>query len=81
LTEGGWETVEKQHSHLGALYRVARSIDDTFVVVVTIPGARPVDVPGFISEDIARAWISSHERGVAAGTVEREKLNLLKRSN
>jgi hypothetical protein len=73
--------VEKQHSHLGALYRVARSIDDAFVVVVTIPGAQPVNVPGFISEDIAKAWISSHERGVAAGTAAREKLDLFKRSN
>ena len=72
--------MDRQHSHSGALYRVARLADDAFGVVVTIPGAQPVNVRGFVSEDIAKAWIASHERGVAAGTAARAKLHLWNKS-
>jgi hypothetical protein len=61
---------------LGALYRVTRLADDTFSVVVTIAGAKPVSAPGFASEELAKAWIASHQRDVAAGTAARAKLHL-----
>ncbi len=68
--------MDRQHSHAGALYKVAWLADDTFGVVVTIPGAQPVNVSGFVSEELAKAWIASHKRGVAAGTAARAKLHL-----
>jgi hypothetical protein len=72
--------MEKQHPHLGATYKIARLADQTFGVGVTIPGAEFVNVPGFPSEERAKAWVANHERDIATGTTARAKLHLWKES-
>ena len=68
--------MDKQHPHFGAEYKIAQLTADTFDVGVTIPGAQSVNVSGFASEEMARAWIASHERDIAVGTMAREKLHI-----
>lgn len=68
----------RQHPHFGATYKIARKIDDSFGVEVTIPGAHTVDVTGFATEALAAAWVANHEREIATGTMARAKLHLWK---
>jgi hypothetical protein len=68
--------MDKQHPHFGATYNIARQIDGSFGVEVTIPGAPLVNVTGFGTEGLAVAWVANHEREIASGTLARAKLHL-----
>ncbi|MGH7969364.1 MAG: hypothetical protein ACREIC_11620 [Limisphaerales bacterium] len=71
--------MDKEHPHLGATYKIAREINDTFAVEVTFPRAPLVNVKGFATEKLAAAWIADHERQIATGTIARAKLHLWKK--
>ncbi len=70
--------MDKQHPHFGATYKIARQIDGSFAVEVTIPGANLVNVTGFGTEGVAAAWVANHEREIVGGTMARARLHLWK---
>ena len=70
------EGVDKRHPHFGATYKIAREIDGGFGVEITIPGTQLAKVTGFATEELAAAWIATHEREIGTGTMARAKLHL-----
>ena len=62
----------KPHPHEGATHRILELPDGTFGVEVSIPESNPTKVTGLSDRASAEAWISRHQRQVAAGPIVRK---------
>jgi len=55
----------KEHTHVGAAFRVVPQKDSTYGVEVVVPGSFPAMVTSFATEQAAEVWITDYKRRVA----------------